>query len=191
MAQQLKGKLVKGPYKPIHRNCAIYFLLTVPGTLNNQFSMDVWWFPTISQVKIWNHPVETTTKNWLFKVPGIYIYRCFQIIGVGPPNHECFPWFSPSILGYPYFWRATHISTEFSGSRVEGSYIFLDVFSGMMILVIFRSRSSRTDDLPQKVDLVREIPGWFEGNLGWWNIMNHLARWNDNISTEFSGSCRW
>ena len=29
MAQQLEGKLVKGPYKPIHRNCAIYFLLTV------------------------------------------------------------------------------------------------------------------------------------------------------------------
>ena len=29
MAQQLKNKLVKGPYKPIHRNCAIYFLLTV------------------------------------------------------------------------------------------------------------------------------------------------------------------
>ena len=29
MAQQLEGKLVEGPYKPIHRNCAIYFLLTV------------------------------------------------------------------------------------------------------------------------------------------------------------------
>ncbi len=33
--------------------------------------MDVWWFPTISQVKIWNHPVETTTKTWWFKVPGM------------------------------------------------------------------------------------------------------------------------
>ena len=23
--------------------------------------------------KIWNHPVETTIKDWLFKVPGIII----------------------------------------------------------------------------------------------------------------------
>ena len=39
MIEQLKGKLVKGPYKPIHRNCAIYFfkliVLIVPPTLQN------------------------------------------------------------------------------------------------------------------------------------------------------------
>ena len=29
-----------------------------------------WWFPTISHVKIVNHPIETTIKNWLFRVPG-------------------------------------------------------------------------------------------------------------------------
>ena len=34
MAQQLEGKLVKGQYKRIHRNCAIYFLLIVSR----------WWF---------------------------------------------------------------------------------------------------------------------------------------------------
>ena len=26
---------------------------------------------TISQVKVWNHPIETTTYKWLFRVPGI------------------------------------------------------------------------------------------------------------------------
>ena len=39
--------------------------------------MDVWLFPTISHVEIWNHPIKTTIKNiettikkWLFRVPG-------------------------------------------------------------------------------------------------------------------------
>ena len=41
-----------------------------PGTPNNQFKMDDWWFPTISYVKIWNHPIETTIYKWLFGVPG-------------------------------------------------------------------------------------------------------------------------
>ena len=27
--------------------------------------MDVWWFPTIFYVMIWNHPIETTIRNWL------------------------------------------------------------------------------------------------------------------------------
>ena len=26
--------------------------------------------PTISQVKVWNHPIEPTIKIWLFRVPG-------------------------------------------------------------------------------------------------------------------------
>jgi len=29
MAQIPKGSLVKGPYKPIYRDCAIYFSITV------------------------------------------------------------------------------------------------------------------------------------------------------------------
>ena len=43
-----------------------------PGTPNKQFKMDVWWFPTISNVKVGNHPIETTTYKWLFGVPGLY-----------------------------------------------------------------------------------------------------------------------
>ena len=31
---------------------------SLPGTPNNQFLMDFWWFPTISYVKIGNHPID-------------------------------------------------------------------------------------------------------------------------------------
>ena len=34
-----------------------------PGTPNKHLKMDVWWFPTISYVKIGNHPSETTILN--------------------------------------------------------------------------------------------------------------------------------
>ena len=36
-----------------------------PGTRSNNFKMDVWWFPTISYVKNWNHPIEPTTNKWM------------------------------------------------------------------------------------------------------------------------------
>ena len=42
----------------------------LPGTPNNQFKMDVWWFPTISYIKIWNNPIETTIYKQMFQVPG-------------------------------------------------------------------------------------------------------------------------
>ena len=38
---------------------------SIPGTPNHQLKMDVWWSPTISYVKNWNHPVETTIYKWL------------------------------------------------------------------------------------------------------------------------------
>ena len=47
MAQQLKGKLVKGPYKQIHRNCAIYFFFIVSRCLNRVW---VGYFPQIFPV---------------------------------------------------------------------------------------------------------------------------------------------
>ena len=31
----------------------------IPGTPNNHLKMDVWWFPTISYVKIGNHPIDS------------------------------------------------------------------------------------------------------------------------------------
>ncbi len=37
MAQIPKGRLVKGPYKPICRDCAIYFSITVPPDLDAVF----------------------------------------------------------------------------------------------------------------------------------------------------------
>ena len=47
----------------------IVYLL--PGTPNKQFFHGwKWWFPTISYIKIWNHPIEPTIHEWLFGVPG-------------------------------------------------------------------------------------------------------------------------
>ena len=55
---------------------------------------------TISYVKNWNHPIETTTNKWMFEVPGIhqiylsaykqsiYIYQSMQMIFNSRPNHN-------------------------------------------------------------------------------------------------------
>ena len=48
----------------------IFFRDIYTWTPNNHLKMDVWWFPTISYVKIGNHPIETTIYEWLFGVPG-------------------------------------------------------------------------------------------------------------------------
>ena len=42
----------------------------IPGTLNNHVLMDGNGETTIFHVMIWNHPVETVIRNWLFGVPG-------------------------------------------------------------------------------------------------------------------------
>ena len=42
----------------------------LPGTLHNQFKMDVWWFPSISFVKVWFIiQLKTTISNWMFRIP--------------------------------------------------------------------------------------------------------------------------
>ena len=50
--------------------------------------MDVWWFPTIFYIKIWNHPIETTIYKWLFGVPGpYYSSNCSETAGEFTPWH--------------------------------------------------------------------------------------------------------
>ena len=44
MAQILKGRLVKGAYKPICRDCAIYFAITVLVTVIVIFCLFAWQF---------------------------------------------------------------------------------------------------------------------------------------------------
>ena len=39
--------------------------ITTWNPISNHLRMDVWWFPTISYVKIGNHPIETTIYKWL------------------------------------------------------------------------------------------------------------------------------
>ena len=61
--------------------------LYVPGTPNNQFFlMDGNGETTISQVKIWNHPTETTVYKWLFGVPRT-VYDIFM--GREPRKQQC------------------------------------------------------------------------------------------------------
>ena len=43
--------------------------------LEPQTTIDEWMFgeTSIFYIKIWNHPIETTIKKWMFRVPGIHI----------------------------------------------------------------------------------------------------------------------
>ena len=42
------------------------------------FSMDVGWFPHISYVRTWNHPIDTTINIWLFRLPGKHSWIKWQ-----------------------------------------------------------------------------------------------------------------
>ena len=55
----------------------LYVYLYIFTYLEPQTTSLNWMFgeTTISYVKVWNHPIETTIYKWLFGVPGIYIYN--------------------------------------------------------------------------------------------------------------------
>ena len=44
----------------------------LPGTPNNHVINGCLMKQPFAYIKIWNHPIETTIKNWLFGVPGTY-----------------------------------------------------------------------------------------------------------------------
>ncbi len=58
---------------------------------------------TISYVKVWNHPIETTIYKWLFGVPGIYhiVPWFFQVDFwcISSPNYETFKGYANIYLG--------------------------------------------------------------------------------------------
>ena len=47
---------------------------------------------TISYIKVWNHPIETTIYKWLFGVPGTWgndpIWRAYFSTGLKPPTRK-------------------------------------------------------------------------------------------------------
>jgi len=59
MAQVQKGRLVKSPYKPVHRDCAMYFWIDVPvinGVIkprNGRKYMGHWGYFTLFFVELW------------------------------------------------------------------------------------------------------------------------------------------
>ena len=68
LCQSPLGSLREGPEKvtPNMVSCHVFgawWNMIFPGTLNNHILMDVWRFPTIFYVKIWNHPTETTNNK--------------------------------------------------------------------------------------------------------------------------------
>ena len=54
-----------------------------PGTLSKHFLMDGNGETTNFYVMIWNHPIETTIKNYLFGVPGRGLYAIHELDDVG------------------------------------------------------------------------------------------------------------
>ncbi len=65
------------------------------------FFMDVWWNNHVFYVMIWCHPVETTNKTSLFRVPGRYRMVCLgrSCLGI---------WINPSVV----FWLWVNVFKE-------------------------------------------------------------------------------
>ena len=69
MAQIPKGRLVRGPYKPICRDCAIYFSINVifQSVLGHQFQLISVFFKTLS-TKLWLHIAYPSCLFWGLQV---------------------------------------------------------------------------------------------------------------------------
>ena len=69
------------PPKKRRRKFSIGFHGTHGTILEPQTTIFYWMFveTTISYVKIWNHPIETTIYKWMFGVPGWYIYLLWMV----------------------------------------------------------------------------------------------------------------
>ena len=95
--------------------------------------MDVWWFPTIFYIKIWNHPIETTIYTcFLFEVPGISEFPigsiCMDLLFIYPTassgfTHKSFHLSPPRALHpwgetNPTWYTQWHTST--TASVIEG-----------------------------------------------------------------------
>ena len=91
--------------------------------------MDVWWFPTIFYIKIWNHPIETTIYKWL----GTWGFQVCQF------NHP----FMSNLQGK--FFSSTELPARRNTAEVE--FVFLPSF----IMSEFFAKSPREDSNLQEV----------------------------------------
>ena len=71
MAQIPKGRLVKGPYKPICTDCAIYFSTTVLGGFDP--------FETYYTVKLDHFPMQGENKRYLKPPRSIHVWKRFFV----------------------------------------------------------------------------------------------------------------
>ena len=95
MAQIPKGRLVKGPYKPICRDCAIYFSITVICMCLDMYGLLVY-------APVWKHqPVDPFSNiSWLVKLPGLNIHQPPEIAGVPYDQGLASPLVSLNKAGY-------------------------------------------------------------------------------------------
>ena len=106
--------------------------------------MDVWWFPTVSYVKIGNHPIETTIYKWLFGVPGVYIYNILHIL-LKMNLFQKRPW-TMSKIGYRKDYNSSHLDQiKLSGLQVSHSIHGTEgIFTYILHLVDFCGKCRHT-----------------------------------------------
>ena len=80
-----------------------------------------WWFPTISYIKIWNHPIETTILKWMFQVPVLKLK-----IWIRPSHH------GDGFFGGCLRWSTWTNDREFGTKYMDGFYPKMDG-SGQMV----------------------------------------------------------
>ena len=73
---------------------------------------------TIFHVKIWNHPIETTISNWLFGVPGVYVYIYIWA-------HWYRSCIDGILAGFPYFWPPFKVITRREKVVMKFAQIFI------------------------------------------------------------------
>ena len=99
MAQKLKGQLVKGPYKLIHRNCAMFFLC-VTCFITSVSTYVPNYFPThVDFLQLENNSVFWTCQDFEDFVSSPRRYpsepRSFR-----PPTRSCWAWQGCDVIPY-------------------------------------------------------------------------------------------
>ena len=127
----------------------------VPGTPNKQFLVDVWWFPTISYIKIWFIiQVKTTICKWdIHQVPGMN-----QLGKSSPYFLTVLPsaslWFTPTFVSH-------HIDTNSDPPKKKKTHPFTTHKPGWC-----KKPPENRKLRPQLLGKFRD-PGKWEFNPGW------------------------
>ena len=88
MAQRPKGRLVKGsPYKPVCRDCAIYFSITVKSCFDNWSRMNILMFKCVYDKSL---NLQTELAQYINIYIYIYMYTCIYICTINTIPHTIY-----------------------------------------------------------------------------------------------------